>query len=117
MDPKEPESISSRVPKEPLALMQDPFAAISNQRKCRAHQEMFEAFIGQPRGDNPNHVILGDAGMAMAKRVLHPLEAERWSSSEANALLKNYVTLIPEQGIRLESDLYLEPFLKEHLGN
>ena len=46
MDPRGPESVSSRVPKEPSALMQDPFAAISNQRKRKAHQEMFEAFIG-----------------------------------------------------------------------
>ena len=41
VDPKGPESISSRVPMEPSALMQDPFAAISNQRKCKAHQETF----------------------------------------------------------------------------
>ena len=41
MDPKGPESVSSRVPKEPLALMQDPFAAISNQRKHKVHQETF----------------------------------------------------------------------------
>ena len=46
VDPKGPESVSSRVPMEPLALMQDPFAAISNQRKRKAHQEIFEAFIG-----------------------------------------------------------------------
>ena len=46
MDPKGLESISSRTPKEPLALMQDPFATISNQRKCKANQETFEAFMG-----------------------------------------------------------------------
>ena len=55
--------------------------------------------------------------MAMAKRVLHPLEAERWPSGEANAFMKKYLTLIPEQRQKLESDLYMEPFLKEHEKN
>ena len=117
MDPKDPESFSSRVPKEPLALMQDPFAAISNQRKCKVHWETFEAFKGGPRGDNPNHIILGAAGLAMAKRVLHPPEAKRWPSAEANAFMNKYPTLIPEHRQQLESDLYMEPFLKEHERN
>ena len=78
---------------------------------------MFEAFTGQPRGNNPNHVILGDAGLAMAKRVLHPPEAERWPSAEASAFMKKYLTLVPDQKMNLESDLYLEPFLKEHKKN
>ena len=82
-------------------------ANISNQRKRKAHQETFDAFIGQTRGDDPNHVILVDAGMAMAKRVLHPPEAKRWPSGEANAFIKKYLTLIPEQRMKLESDLYL----------
>ena len=55
--------------------------------------------------------------MAMAKRVLHPLEAERWPSVEANTFMKKYLTLIPEQRQKLESDLYMEPFLKEHKRN
>ena len=50
----------------------------------------------------------------MAKRVLHLPEAERWPSPEANAFMKKYLTLIPEQRQQLESDLYMEPFLKEH---
>ena len=50
----------------------------------------------------------------MAKRVLHPPEAERWPSAEANAFMKKYLTLIPEQRQQLESDLYVEPFLREH---
>ena len=76
-----------------------------------------KVFIWQPRGDNPNHVSLRDAGMAMAKRVLHPSEAERWPSAEANTFMKKYLTLIPEQRQKLESDLYMEPFLKEHKKN
>ena len=31
--------------------------------------------------------------------------------------MKKYLTLIPDQKMRLESDLYLEPFLKEHERN
>ena len=32
-NPGNPESITSRIPEDPLALMHDPFAAISNTRK------------------------------------------------------------------------------------
>ena len=31
--------------------------------------------------------------------------------------MEKYLTLIPEQRMKLESDLYLEPFLKEHERN
>ena len=31
--------------------------------------------------------------------------------------MKKYLTLVPDQKMRLESDLYLEPFLKEHKKN
>ena len=117
MDLKGPESISSRVPMEPSALIQDPFATISNQRKRKVHQETFEAFIGRPRVDDPNHVILGAAGLAMAKRVLYPPEPERWPTAEANSFMKKYLTRIPEQRQQLESDLYMEPFLREHERN
>merc|ERR1712240_393866 len=50
----------------------------------------------------------------MAKRVLNPQEDHRWPSAEAHAFMKKYLTLVPDQKMRLESDLYLEPFLKEH---
>ena len=52
----------------------DPFATIVNPRKCKAHSEVFSAFTGQPRGNDPNHIILGDAGLARTKKVLHPPE-------------------------------------------
>ena len=97
--------------------MDDSFATISNVRMRKAHHEVFEAFTGRPRGNDPNHVTLGDAGMAMAKRVLHLSEIERWPSAEAHAFMKKYLALIPDQRMRLESDLYLEPFLKEHKKN
>ena len=53
----------------------------------------------------------------MAKRVLHPPKAKRWPSVEATTFMKKYLTLIPEQRQQLESDLYMEPFLKEHERN
>ena len=53
----------------------------------------------------------------MAKRVLHPPEAERWPSAKASAFMKKHLTLVPDQRMSLESDLYLEPFLKEHEKN
>ena len=81
------------------------------------HSDVFDAFTGQPRGNDPNHVILRNAGLAMAKRVLHPPEAERWPSAEASAFMKKYLTLVPDQKINLESDIYLEPFLKDHQKN
>ena len=78
---------------------------------------MFNTFTGLPRGNNPNHIKLCEAGLAMAKRVFHPPEAERWPTAEANAFMKKYLTLIPSQKIDLESDLYQEPFLKEYKKN
>ena len=88
-----------------------------NPRKQKVHSEVFSAFTGRPRGNDPNHIILGDAGLAMAKRVLHPPEAERWPSAEASAFMKKCLNLVPDQRMNLESDLYLEPFLKEHEKN
>ena len=107
-------SVSPRVP-EGIATLEpaDPFASIQNPRKRKVHSEVFSAFTGRPRGNNPNHVSLSEAGLAMAKRVFHKPEAERWPSAEANSFMKKYLTLIPNQKIDLESDIYQEPFLKE----
>ena len=44
--PRDPESGSSRNSEDPLALTHDPFAAISNTRKHKAHWKTFEVFIG-----------------------------------------------------------------------
>ena len=38
-------------------------------------------------------------------------------SVEASSFIKKYLTLIPDQKMNLESDLYQEPFLKEHEKN
>ena len=88
--PRGPESVSSRTLDDPLALTQDPFVTITNSRKHKAHQEAFEPFIERPRGDDPNHITLRAAGMAMAKIVLHPSEAKRWPSAEAHTFMKNF---------------------------
>ena len=63
------------------------------------------------------HAKLCEAGLAMAKRVFHPPEAETLPTAEANAFMKKILTLIPSQKIELESDLYQEDFLKEHEKN
>ena len=116
--PPGPESHSSRTLKDTQTLKHaDPFANIQNPRKCKLHSVVFDAFTGWPRGNNPNHNILGSAGLAMPKRVLHLPEAQIWPSAEASAFMKKHLTLVPDQRMSLESDLYLEPFLKEHEKN
>ena len=77
-------------------------------KKHKAHMEVFSAFTGQPRGND---------GLAMAKRVFHPPEAERWPTKEGNAFMAKNLTLIPEQKMELESDLNQEAFLKDFEKN
>merc|ERR1711895_10470 len=117
--PPSPESLISSRGREGISTLihADPFATIVNPRKCKVHSEVFSVFTVWPRGNDPNHVILGDAGLAMAKRILHPPEAERWPSAEASAFMNKQLTLVPDQRMSFESDLYLEPFLKEHEKN
>ena len=50
----------------------------------------------------------------MAKRVFHPLEAERWPTKEANTFMNKHLTLVPEQRKELEGDLTQEAFLKDY---
>ena len=59
--------------------------------------EVFSTFTGRPKGNDPMHIKLGEAGLAMAKRVFHLPEAERWPTAEANVFLNKYLTLIPSQ--------------------
>ena len=108
--PRAPQGIATL---EPV----NPFATIQNPRKHKVHTEVFSAFTGRPRGNDPNHIKLCEAGLAMAKRVFHPPEAERWPSAEASAFMKKYMTLVSDKKMNLESDLYLQPFLKEHEKN
>ncbi len=58
--PPGPESlISSRGPEGISKLVHaDPFATIQNPKKHKAHSEVFSAFTWQPRGNDPNHLIL-----------------------------------------------------------
>ena len=64
-------------PEGVLALTHDPFATILSPRKHKAYTEVFSVFTGRPRGNDPNHVILGNAGLTIAKRVLHPPEVKQ----------------------------------------
>ena len=88
-----------------------------DSRKHKANQEVYTAFIGHSRKHDPSHVKLQEAGRAMAKRVFHPLEAERWPTREANAFMAKNLTLIPEQKMELESDLVQETFFKDFEKN
>ena len=116
--PPGPESVRSRTLEDTQTLKHaDPFANIQNPRKRKLHTEVFDTFTRRPKGNDTNHVILGNAGLAMAKRVLHPPEAERWPSAEGSAFMKKHLTLVPNQRMSLESYLFLEPFLKEHKKN
>ena len=57
--PPSPESHSSWTLEDTQTLKQaDPFANIQNPRKRKLHSEVFDAFNGRPRGNDPNHVIL-----------------------------------------------------------
>ena len=97
-------------------VLPDPFATVP-LKKRKTYTEVFSTFTGWPKGNDPMHVKLGEAGLAMAKRVFHPPEATRWPTAEANAFMKKFLTLIPSQKVELESDLYQEDFLKEHEKN
>ena len=91
----------------------DPFEGIVDSRKCKAYSEVYTAFIGHPKRRDPSHVKLLEAGWAMAKRVFHPPEAERWPTKEANTFMAKNLTLIPEQNMELEIDLTQTAFLKD----
>ena len=73
--------------------------------------DVFTAFIGHPKKYDPAHVKV--TGWAMAKRVFHLQEADKWPSKEANTFMAKYLTLIPQQRKELESDLIQESFLKD----
>ena len=93
------------------------FESIADSRKRKANTEVYNSFISHPKKRDPSHVKLMKTGWAMAKRVFHPPESERWPTAEANAFMKKYLTLVPEQKMELEGDFYQEAFLKEHEKN
>merc|ERR1712240_414842 len=83
----------------------------------KANMKVYNAFIGHPKKHDPSHVKLKETGWAMAKRVFHPPDAERWPTKEANAFMAKYLTLVPHQRKELESNLAQESFLKDHEKN
>ena len=82
----------------------DPFDCLP-PKKGETYTEVFSAFTGRPKGNDPMHIKLGEAGLTMAKRVFHRPEATRWPTAEANAFMKKLLTLIHSKKIELESDL------------
>ena len=90
---------------------------ITDKRKRKAYSEVFNTFTGHPSKHDPAHVKLRESGWAIAQRVFHPLEAERWPTKEANPFMNKHLTLIPEQRKELESDLVQKNFLKDFEKN
>ena len=97
--PQIPGDQVSKVPEgqETLKSHGDPFDGIADFRKHKANMEVYNAFIGHPKKHDPSHVKLKKTGRGMAKRVFHPLEAERWPTKEANAFMNKHLTLVSEQ--------------------
>ena len=61
--------------------------SIRDMRKHKACSDVFAAFAGPPKKHDPAHFKLREMGWAMAQRVFHPQEAERWPTKDANALM------------------------------
>ena len=74
--PRTPEGIATLMPV-------GPFASIRSPKKHKASLDVFHTFNGHPKGDDPDHVKLLEAGFAMAKRVFHPPEADRWPTPKS----------------------------------
>ena len=68
--PRTPEGITTLTPV-------NPFPSIQNPKKGKASLDVFHAFNSRPKGDDPDHVKLLEAGFAMAKRMFHPPEVNR----------------------------------------
>ena len=108
---KVPEGIATLKPSS------DRFGSITDSRKRKADLEVYNAFIGHPEKCDPSHVKLMVTGWAMAKRVFHLPKVNRWPSSEANAFMKKYLTLVPEQKMESESNLTQKAILKDFEKN
>ena len=67
VSPRAPQGIATLKPANPLA-------SILNPKKHKTNTEVFSAFTGWPRGNDPTRVKLCEAGLSMAKRVFHPPE-------------------------------------------
>ena len=90
----------------------NPVKLITDPRKRKAAEEVFDAFAGPPKKRNPDHVKLKGAGWAMAQRVFSP--NTEWPTKELNSFVTKHLTLVPEQKKEFESDLVQESFLKDY---
>ena len=78
LPPVPQDSASPRAPQGIVTLMPAfLFASIHNPKKPKDNTEAFSAFTGRPKGNDPLHIKLCEAGLAMAKRVFHLPEAKR----------------------------------------
>ena len=91
----------------------NPIESIKDKRKHKACSDVFAAFAGPPKKCDPTNVKLRETGWAMAQRVFHPPDAERWPTKDGKAFMNKHLTLVPEQRKELESDLVQESFLKD----
>ena len=89
--PRSPPVPGDQVPKGPEgqeALYsrsgKNPIEGITDKRKHKAYLEVFNALTGHPKKHDPAHVKLRETGRAIAQRMFHPPEAERWPTKEAN---------------------------------
>ena len=99
--PQVPPVPGDQVSKEPegqetLKSHGDPFEGIADSKKRKANIEVVNVFIGYPKKCDPSHVKLKETGWGMAKRVFHPLEAERWPTKEATAFMNKHLTQVSE---------------------
>ena len=78
--PPGPGDHGSKVPEgiETFKSHSKPFEGIVDSRKRKANTEVYNAFIGHSKKCDTSQVKLKETGWAMAKRVFHPPEAERW---------------------------------------
>ena len=81
-----------------------------NPTHYEATEDVLGAIVGPPPQRDPNLIQLKEAGMALARRVIHPKEP--WPLKEANAYLVKHLSLILEQREELESDMKPDKYLK-----
>ena len=65
--------------------------------KChKVTLEVLDEFIAPPPKENPNLIRLKEAGLKLARRVFHCIQA--WSLKEANTYLSKHLLLIKNKG-------------------
>ena len=65
----------------------NPIDSIRNSRNRKAFAKVLAPFLGPPKKSDPTHGKIRETGWAMAQRVFHPPEAERWPTKDAKAFM------------------------------